>query len=98
MLVARNGAEALDIASLNDFDLVITDIFMPEVDGFDLTRSLRRNEFTGPILGVTAATVGEEVETLLESGADRVIGKPLTLKSLQAVLQEYYGSERTIRA
>lgn len=98
VLVARNGAEALDIASLNDFDLVITDIFMPEVDGFDLTRSLRRNEFTGPILGVTAATVGEEVETLLESGADRVIGKPLTLKSLQAVLQEYYGSERTIRA
>jgi CheY-like chemotaxis protein len=87
---AEDGEKALEIALNKDFDLVITDIFMPNMDGYELTRSLRENGFTGPIIGVTAATIGEERDELIAAGANAAIGKPLTKEKLLDTLATLY--------
>lgn len=84
--VAENGMVALERAEVADFDLVMSDIFMPEMDGYTLARSLRKRDARLPIIGVSAATIGEETDQMLASGADRVIAKPL---SVEALLQAY---------
>ena len=85
---AINGAEALAIAAEQDFDLVLTDIFMPEVDGFELVETLRKRGFNKPIIGITAAMVGDETERLLAAGADIVVPKPVTRDKLEAAWSE----------
>jgi CheY-like chemotaxis protein len=87
---AEDGEKALDIALKSPFDLVITDIFMPNMDGYELTRSLRENGYTGPIIGVTAATIGEERDKLIAAGANAAIGKPLTKEKLLDTLATLY--------
>jgi len=87
--VAEDGRMALEIAEKNQFDLVITDIFMPEMDGYELTKALRDMGFDKPIIGVTAATVGEETEQILEAGASFVMPKPLKVDQLQQQLHDY---------
>lgn len=84
---AANGREALELISRVQPDIVLTDIMMPEMDGYELTESLRNSGFTGPIIGITAATVGVEAERLLAYGADGVLAKPLSMSSLQETLK-----------
>ena len=87
---AEDGQKALEIALNSSFDLVITDIFMPNMDGYELTRSLRESGYKGPIIGVTAATIGEERDKLLAAGANAAIGKPLTKEKLLDTLASLY--------
>ena len=67
-------------------DLVLTDIMMPRMNGYELTAWLRAEGFKGPVIGVTAATVGAEREQLLAAGVDSALPKPLTISSLSNVL------------
>ena len=85
---ASNGKLALDSFNEGVYDLVISDIFMPEIDGYGLAKALRDAEFNGPIIGLTAATIGDETEQMLEAGADRVIPKPLAIEALKAAWLE----------
>lgn len=84
---ATQGDIGLELAQEQEFDLIITDIMMPVMDGYELTRSLRALGFNKPIIGVTGATVGSEAARLLESGADAVLPKPLNLENLYAALK-----------
>lgn len=84
---ATDGSTGLQLAAEQAFDLVITDIMMPHMDGYEMTQQLRAQGFTNPIIGVTGATVGHEADRLLESGATAVLPKPLTLENLYAALQ-----------
>lgn len=79
--VADNGATALEQFD-EDYDLVLTDYFMPQMNGDEMIRTLRENGFGGPIVGVTAATIGKQQEELLAAGANLVLMKPLTRDSL----------------
>ena len=81
-----DGQLALDRFDGNDINLVLTDIFMPTMDGYDLTRALREQKFKGPIIGVSAAVVGEETDSLLKAGADLVLSKPIKLDELNNAL------------
>lgn len=80
---AENGAEGLKLASDNVYDLIVTDIMMPEVDGYALTTQLRSMGILTPIIGVTGATVGNEAERLMNCGANAVLGKPLNINALE---------------
>lgn len=86
--IAPDGHEALAVLEQICPDLVLTDILMPNMDGIELTSRLRREGYTSPIIGITASTAGTETQQLLESGADRVLAKPLVLSDLEAVLAE----------
>ena len=87
--VANNGAEA--IASLEDavYDVVLMDIQMPELDGLEATRRIRRRwpDGTGPrIVAMTANAMDGDREACLDAGMDDYISKPISPDALQASL------------
>lgn len=85
---AEDGVIGLNKAKENSYDLVITDIMMPNCDGYELTKALRKQGFTNPIIGVTGATVGNEANRLLVCGANTVLPKPLSLSGITEELKK----------
>lgn len=83
-----DGAEALAAFSPDQFDLVLTDLMMPNMSGLELTQALRAKGVDIPIIAVTAAVIGEETDQLLKAGANAVISKPITLERLVAALED----------
>jgi signal transduction histidine kinase len=84
-----DGQQALNAYSHGQFDLVMSDIFMPELDGYGLVKGLRAAGYTGPVIGLTAATIGTETDLMLQAGADFVISKPIDLLKVQQFLSDY---------
>ena len=80
--LARSGIEALDVVADVPPDVLITDLFMPEMEGDLLVRTLRERGFDFPMIGLTAATVGDDMERFHRAGADLVLSKPLDIKAL----------------
>ena len=91
--VAENGAVGLERFS-EAYDLVLTDYFMPQVNGPEMIKAMRAQGFKGPIIGVTAATIGEQRLDLLDAGADLVLNKPLTKESIIDAFQQLSQSGR----
>ena len=87
VVAEEDGQLALNTAKESEFDLVVTDIFMPNLDGYGLTSGLREIGFTGPIVGVSAATIGEERDRLIEAGASAALAKPISVEKLSEALQ-----------
>jgi len=81
---ASDGRQALAVFRQQTFDLVLLDIMMPELSGYDVCRELRKHGATLPILMLTAK--GEEIDKVvgLELGADDYITKPFGLRELLA--------------
>ncbi|MCF5088424.1 response regulator, partial [Pseudomonas gessardii] len=69
------------------FDIVVTDVNMPELDGYQLTRRLRAEGVNVPIVGVTANAQTEEGERCLQAGMDDYLVKPVSLAALREALQ-----------
>lgn len=80
---ADDGAEALDLCQTQQFDLVLLDILMPNVDGFTVCSELRR-ESDVPIVMLTALNRPDDIVRGLELGADNYITKPFTFKEVEA--------------
>ncbi|MEN8835061.1 MAG: response regulator [Polaribacter sp.] len=76
---AKDGEVALSIYKENHIDFVFTDIFMPKINGYELTKQLRAFGFKGQIIGCSASTMGDEVIKLKESGANKVFAKPIDM-------------------
>lgn len=83
---AKNGRIALEMIRDNPPDLVITDLFMPEVEGDELITKLRAEGFDFPVVGLTAAAVGNDMERFSKSGAGLILAKPINIKELMAYL------------
>lgn len=75
----KQAAEALDEAH---FDLIISDVMMPKMNGFELSRYVRRDGKSQPILIITAKSEIEDMQTGFKSGADDYMSKPINLKEL----------------
>jgi CheY-like chemotaxis protein len=82
VLLAANGRQAVDLAIRALPDLILMDIMMPELDGFEATRELRANARTRaiPILAVTAMEGAHQLA--LQAGADDCMRKPVDLRGL----------------
>lgn len=72
-LEAIDGEQALEILDRETVDLIISDIMMPKVDGFELTASLREAGYTLPILMITAADSFSDLKKGFSSGTDDYI-------------------------
>ncbi|MEM9338679.1 MAG: response regulator [Bacteroidota bacterium] len=74
--VANNGIEAIEKAEEKQYDLILMDLQMPEMDGYQATRVLRSRGFTLPILALTASAMFEKSSKLIETGLDGLVTKP----------------------
>lgn len=86
--LAQDGVMALELARARDFDLVITDLNLPGLDGFDLTREVKRLNPALPVLAATGYTNPAYVEGAYRAGADALLMKPLDADDLAARLRE----------
>lgn len=84
--VADNGREALQLVQRDSFDLVITDLNMPEMNGLELIEQLTKQDFKGTILGCTAAITGKETDQMINKGSKEVITKPISLDQIEQAL------------
>lgn len=91
--VAYNGLEALELFKTNDYDLILTDIQMPEMGGIELTRTIRvypdKSKSNIPILGVTANVLQEDRKKYIESGINDLVLKPFSEKELIDKIADY---------
>jgi signal transduction histidine kinase/CheY-like chemotaxis protein len=94
---AANGREAVQMFSgaPNDYDLILMDIQMPEMDGFSATEAIRAletpNATTVPIIAMTANVFKEDVEKCLAVGMNDHLGKPLDFSAVLKKLKKYLG-------
>ncbi|MCM0019008.1 MAG: response regulator, partial [Tagaea sp.] len=91
---AASGAEALRMWRQARYGLVVTDLHMPDLDGFDLAKAIRAAETQegrkrAPIVALTAATGAEEVAACYEAGMDGVLAKPLPLRGLAEAMRRH---------
>jgi two-component system OmpR family response regulator len=79
---AFDGAEALEVLDQKHVDLIISDIMMPNMNGYELTKQLRDAAYTLPILMITAKDQMEDMEKDFIAGTDDYLVKPINLKEM----------------
>ena len=94
---ANDGVDALNVLSKNHIDIVLSDVNMPNMDGYRLTQRIRQLGLTLPVVGVTANALAEEKQRCLESGMDSCLSKPVTLDVLKQTLSVYAERVRKTR-
>lgn len=85
--LSRNGVEAVHLAQVNFYDVIILDIMLPGKDGFSVCKELRENSVLTPILMLTAKDALEDKITGLSEGADDYLTKPFSFEELLARIQ-----------
>jgi PAS domain S-box-containing protein len=89
VVTANNGREAVERALSDNFNLVLMDIQMPVMDGYEAVRTLREQGYQKPIIALTAHAMKEEYNRSLQSGFDDHITKPIDRKVLVRTLSKY---------
>lgn len=87
VLTATNGADGLKLALSEDPDLVLLDVMMPKLSGFDVLRKLRENRIRGGVIMLTAKKGEEDKVRGLKLGADDYVTKPFSVVELLARVQ-----------
>jgi len=92
VVVAENGLEAVEKHKTGDFDLILMDIQMPEMDGLEATRIIRQSEETTgrriPIIAMTASAFKKDEEDCFRAGMDAYISKPISTTILFGTIQQ----------
>ncbi|SEL42615.1 His Kinase A (phospho-acceptor) domain-containing protein [Aquimarina amphilecti] len=87
---AKNGKEAVEICQENEkIDLVLMDIKMPIMDGYDATKRIKKMRPDLPVVAQTAYSTEEDIEKALEAGCDDFLAKPVDRKILKPILDKY---------
>jgi two-component system, sensor histidine kinase and response regulator len=94
--VASNGREALALAEDRDFDLLLLDVHMPELDGFQVVSTVRERERTSdrhlPVIALTARSRKEDRERCLAAGMDDFLSKPVRAADLWTAIDRVVGA------
>ena len=99
ILTAANGQEALDVVRSQQLDLIVSDVMMPEMDGYELTATLKHDADYShlPIILLTAKTHEEERQKALQAGADDFINKPFRVGDLELRIDNIMANRLRIR-
>jgi signal transduction histidine kinase/DNA-binding NarL/FixJ family response regulator len=92
--IASNGAQAVEMALVNDYQLIIMDMQMPVMGGLEATKMLRHAAYDGPIIALTANVMNHDIGTYLEAGCDKALAKPIDKDALENVLVSYLHLEK----
>lgn len=95
VVVAQNGVEAVEKATAESPDLIVMDMLMPKMNGFQAAASIRQSPKTKgiPILAATALARPGDREKCLESGCDGYIAKPFTHRQLGAAIDRLFEAQ-----
>ncbi|MBI9039537.1 MAG: response regulator, partial [Bacteroidales bacterium] len=88
---AKTGSQAVEICNNNsDIDLILMDIRIPEVSGYESTRQIRKFNKDVIIIAQTAYALAGDREKALEAGCDDYIAKPIKKDELISIIQKYF--------
>ncbi len=94
-VTSDNGRQAIELATREDFDLVLMDCHMPEIDGFTATREIRRqrdgrdNQAALPIIALSADVREKIIDSCRQAGMDDYLSKPYNKEKFRAILQKW---------
>ncbi|MDH6303509.1 signal transduction histidine kinase/CheY-like chemotaxis protein [Parabacteroides sp. PF5-5] len=89
LLYARNGREAVELYHKYFPDLILMDIKMPIMDGYEATQEIRKTDTQIPIIAVTAFAFAEDEQQVLESGFDAYVSKPIKAGELKKKIESF---------
>jgi len=100
--LASDGTEAVaqvnqSVSDKHPFDLVLMDIQMPFMDGYEATRMIRANGISAetlPIIAITANAFADDIRNCLDAGMQAHISKPVDISNLESVLQQWLAAEK----
>lgn len=93
LLKAKNGLEGVRMAESEEVDLILLDINLPDIDGYEVAQRLRASEKialkTTPIIAVTANALKGDAEKALNAGCDVYMSKPINIRELWARVEAF---------
>ena len=93
LLKAMNGLSGLEVAEREAVDLILLDINLPDLDGYEVARRLRHSSKTAlahiPIIAITANALKGDAEKALEAGCDVYMSKPINIRELWARVEAF---------
>jgi two-component system, sensor histidine kinase and response regulator len=94
--LAKNGLEALEQWRQSEFDLILMDVQMPEMNGLQATMQIRREETDAhvPIVAMTASAMSEERDRCLAAGMDDFISKPVSYRVLEQMIMATFSQRK----
>jgi len=91
LIVARDGAQAVEMAVQQNPDLILMDISLPIMDGYEATRRIRETHKSMPIIGLSAHAMSGHEQSAREAGCNDYLTKPLNDDLLLDTLKKYLG-------
>lgn len=94
--VAENGATAVERALTHRYDVILMDMKMPIINGYEATAALRRRGYDGPVIALTAYANSDDKQRSLEAGCDNYLSKPVDFGFMVSTIRSYLdkGNER----
>jgi two-component system cell cycle response regulator DivK len=96
MLEAPNGMQGISVAESTDLDLILLDINLPDIDGYEVARRLRKSEKHKlayiPIIAITANALQGDATKALNAGCDVYMSKPINIHELRARVEGFMPS------
>lgn len=87
--IAENGLEAINLIKKYKFDLILMDIHMPVLNGFEASKKIRELGILTPIIALTASDKNEIINEMVISGINDVLVKPFEIKDLQIIIEKH---------
>lgn len=91
LLVARDGIEAVSMATEHDPDLILMDVSLPILDGYEATRTIRKTRPNLPIIGLSAHAMEGHEQKARDAGCNDYLTKPVDDRLLFDMLKKYLG-------
>jgi len=94
LIWAKNGMDAIEICKTQSIDIILMDIRMPVMDGYEATQIIKKDHPQIPVIAQTAYALKGEKEKSLAAGCDNYIAKPIDAKELLAILRQYLDTKQ----
>ncbi|MCL2129039.1 MAG: response regulator [Treponema sp.] len=95
-ILADDGFDVLEKISANDVSMVLMDIQMPRMNGYEATEKLREQGFTKPIIAVTASALSDERDHCLSAGIDDILVKPFKRTEVENIVEKWKNVQREV--
>ncbi len=86
---AKDGKTALQLVNEQNFDIILMDLKLPDINGYEITRRIRQFNTQTPIIAQTASRTPDETDEALDAGCSAVLIKPYTIDDFSRLISQY---------